>query len=104
MLCLNKYFIVLVLIFRILHSFPNVENSCEIKPSHMVFMIFNFVQHALKYSRSIQENAFCMVFHVRWISHHSSPNHNHCKRLGVRKISGKTIQTEHSFLTIIFLV
>ena len=22
----------------------------------------------------MRENAFCMVFHVRWISHHSSPN------------------------------
>ena len=24
--------------------------------------------------QSMRENAFCMVFHVRWISHHSSPN------------------------------
>ena len=22
----------------------------------------------------MRENAFCMVFHARWISHHSSPN------------------------------
>ena len=28
---------------RILPTFPHVENSCEINPSHMVFMIFNFV-------------------------------------------------------------
>ena len=29
-------------ISRILLTFPYAENSCEINPSHMVFMIFNF--------------------------------------------------------------
>ena len=29
---------------RILLTFPHAENSCEINPSHMVFMICNFAQ------------------------------------------------------------
>ena len=29
---------------RIRLTFPYIENSCEINPSHMVFMIFNFAQ------------------------------------------------------------
>ena len=30
--------------YRILLTFPHAENSCEINPSHMVFMICNFAQ------------------------------------------------------------
>ena len=30
---------------HILRTFPHVENSCEIIPSHMVFIIFNFAQY-----------------------------------------------------------
>ena len=65
---------------RILLPFPHVENSCEINPSHMVFMTFNFAKSGgalyLAYHEvcSMRENAFCMVFHARSISHHSSPN------------------------------
>ena len=49
-------------------------------------------------------NAFCMVFHVRWISHHSSPNptlvasdSGRIRRLVVRKIhlTWKTIQNAY---------
>ena len=29
---------------RILLTVPHVENSCEINPSHMIFMIFNFAK------------------------------------------------------------
>ena len=57
---------------RILLTFTHVENSCEINPSHMVFMIFNFA-HLIQHDSGARENVFCMVFHVRWISHHSSP-------------------------------
>ena len=58
---------------RILLTFPHAENSCEINPSHMVFMIFNFAQCVNPFCTP-RRYAFCMVFHVRWISHHSSPN------------------------------
>ena len=29
-------------LFSVTSDFPHVENSCEMNPSHMVFMIFNF--------------------------------------------------------------
>ena len=38
--------------------------------------------------QSRRENAFCILFHVRWISHHLSPNSTlgEIRRLMVRKI------------------
>ena len=52
-----------------LRSFPHVENSCEINPSHMVFMIFTLCEIYIYIShdrRTLIENAFCIV-HVRLI-------------------------------------
>ena len=41
-------------ISRILATFPRVDNSCEIIPSHMVFMIFNLEQCIYRDKRTLK--------------------------------------------------
>ena len=48
-------------------DFPGVENSCEINPSHMVFIIFNLVQ-CIEHDVCALKCKLCDTMHFVWLS------------------------------------